>query len=74
LAFSFSHNPALISIAAWASLKDSPQMNIPDFPLLETLATVRMFEREALVLVATFPAEAVRIAWLAALLRTQGTR
>ncbi len=38
-------------------------------PLLEALAVIRTLERDALALVALFPGEAVRLAWVTSLLR-----
>lgn len=44
-------------------------MTLPAFPLLEALAIIRALERDVLVLVALFPAQALHFAWIASQLR-----
>jgi hypothetical protein len=46
-------------------------MNILAFSQPDLKAIIRLLEDDALALVATFPAEAVRLAWIAALIRAE---
>lgn len=41
---------------------------------IDIAAVIRVLEQDALALIATFPAEAIRFAWLASVLRTGMSR
>jgi hypothetical protein len=62
---------AVTSILHNPRAKDSPLANF-DFSLTDLTAILRILERNALALVATFPTEAVHLVQLAALLRAGG--
>jgi hypothetical protein len=55
-------------------LKGLPPLHIFDFSLSDLTAILRVLERDALALVATFPAEAAPLVRLAALLRAGGNQ